>query len=166
VSACVNEEKRRAYPDFQKAMLPVLRLAPTGATTPSSRRPSVARVQADEQEATNCFRADGSGGYTTVSVGEDLPSEGWARRVPRPREVLHYDRGIELLKTKPAMIDMKLLEQFPEYIAFRDAQPKAREMGHRAISAGAQETPEELLEESYQELDAGCPKNCWRRSRM
>lgn len=62
-------------------------------------------------------------------------------------------RGREVLQRKPSRIDMKFLEQFPEYTAFAalsrtapEAEPSAPE------PLAATETPEELLDESYQEL--------------
>ncbi|WP_228558484.1 restriction endonuclease [Myxococcus sp. AB056] len=62
-------------------------------------------------------------------------------------------RGQEVLQRRPSRIDMKFLEQFPEYNAFAalrhdpaEAEPSAPEL------LSATETPEELLEESYQEL--------------
>ncbi len=52
------------------------------------------------------------------------------------------DRGEKVLKTSPASINMKFLEQFSEYVASRNKQ----ELAELPVSASQSETPEELIE--------------------
>jgi restriction system protein len=59
-------------------------------------------------------------------------------------------RGISLLKTKPQKIDVNLLNQYPEFVEFRTG-------ANTEAAAGpdlniVQQTPQELLESSYQTL--------------
>lgn len=75
----------------------------------------------------------------------------------------HYritDRGRQVLKSNPARVDMKFLEQFPEYIEFRDRKGKRRKPGGDGSPVVkperlSEQTPEEVLEEAYQEIRAG-----------
>jgi len=58
-------------------------------------------------------------------------------------------RGLELLAKNPDKIDMKLLEQFPEYQEFKKlkkSNKEEREEENRLLAAG---TPEELLKSGY-----------------
>ena len=61
-------------------------------------------------------------------------------------------RGQQILQSKPKRIDMKRLEQFPEYIEFRDKTGYSFEA--RGQCPGKVEferkTPEEALEDAYQ----------------
>lgn len=61
-------------------------------------------------------------------------------------------RGHEVLKKKPARVDMKYLEQFPEYVAFRDGSK--REGVTQELAKPTEATPEELLEAGYKQLRA------------
>ena len=62
------------------------------------------------------------------------------------------DRGLEVLSSKPASINMKFLEKFPEYISFRDNQ--AQELPKIVLTTAdlITDTPEELLEEAHIKL--------------
>ncbi len=57
------------------------------------------------------------------------------------------ERGREILKSSPSVINMKFLEQFPEYVAFRENldQPDAQQYVASPIP-DQNETPEELIE--------------------
>jgi restriction system protein len=87
---------------------------------------------------------------------------GWARtylakagliEMSRRSYYLITERGKGVLKNNPSRIDMKYLEQFPEYIQFRE-----REGGRRKIHETTEpieitgKTPEEILEDAYQEI--------------
>lgn len=58
------------------------------------------------------------------------------------------DRGIEALKENPTNIDAKFLEKFPEFIKFRSH----RKGGHDGNGNGEPKTPEEQLEDAYQNI--------------
>ena len=143
-------------PDFQSAMLPVLRLAQDGKD--HTLREAVEAIAVE-------FKA------TEEERNELLPSGrqrrlhnrvGWAKTYLQKAGLVEPNgrgrfritpRGREVLQRRPSRIDMKFLEQFPEYNAFAalkhespDAEPSAPE------PSAATETPEELLDESYQEL--------------
>lgn len=142
-----------AVPDFQSLMLPILVLAEDGSEHTNSETIEKLAVifQLTEQE-----------------LKEELPSGrqarfnnrvGWATTHLRKAGLLEStgrgkfritDRGRQILHSKPDEIDLKFLEQFPEFIAFRTS-PKQGE-SDEVVESVAEQTPEESLEASYQEL--------------
>ncbi|MBE9030864.1 restriction endonuclease [filamentous cyanobacterium LEGE 11480] len=65
------------------------------------------------------------------------------------------ERGVEVLAQKLSSLDSKFLQQYPEYLIFigrspRTNQPSNNDVGQASIS----QTPEEILQESYQALQA------------
>lgn len=88
---------------------------------------------------------------------------GWARTylaksllLEMPRRSYHKitSRGKDVLKSNPTRIDMKFLEQFPEYIEFRDGEGsrKKNQDAESTLSEANRKTPEEMLEDAYQEI--------------
>jgi restriction system protein len=143
-------------PDFQSAMLPVLRLAQDGKD--HMLREAVEAIAVE-------FKA------TEGERNELLPSGrqrrlhnrvGWAKTYLQKAGLVEPNgrgrfritsRGREVLQRKPSRIDMKFLEQFPEYNAFAALRHDEAEAETSAPELpSATETPEEILEESYQEL--------------
>ena len=59
-------------------------------------------------------------------------------------------RGHDILLKKPARIDVKFLKQFPEFIEFHQAERK--DGFDLDGEKGKPQTPEELLESSYQDV--------------
>jgi restriction system protein len=67
------------------------------------------------------------------------------------------DRGTTLLKTNPTKIDVALLNQYPEFLEFRErSKPTKTDSanGSEPEVTTAEQTPQELLESSYQALHA------------
>lgn len=64
------------------------------------------------------------------------------------------ERGKQVLAEKPARIDMKYLERFPEYLEFRDRDSGRRGgKGTKEPATGLDtKTPEEVLEDAYLEI--------------
>ena len=90
---------------------------------------------------------------------------GWARTYLAKSGLLEMSRrsyykitarGKEVLKSNPARIDMKYLEQFPEYVEFREREGTRRKIQENGIGdetqQAASKTPEEILEYAYQEI--------------
>ncbi|MBU8900839.1 restriction endonuclease [Corallococcus sp. M34] len=143
-------------PDFQSAMLPVLRLAQDGKdhTLREAAEAITVEFKATEEERNELLP---SGRQRRIHN-----RVGWAKTYLQKAGLLEPNgrgrfritsRGREVLQRRPSRIDMKFLEQFPEYNAFAalrhdadEAEPSAPEL------PSATETPEEILEESYQEL--------------
>jgi restriction system protein len=144
-------------PDFQSIMLPMLKIA------------------GDEQEHSIHEFIDQLAKVFTLSeqeLKEMLPSGkqttfynrvGWARTYLSKSGLLEMsrrsyyritERGQKVLKSNPPRIDMKFLEQFPEYIVFKEREtgrhrPQSVEQRDQDIET---KTPEEILEDAYQEI--------------
>lgn len=92
---------------------------------------------------------------------------GWARTYlkkaglledPRRGYAKITDRGLEILKTNPQKIDVKLLEQFPEFVEFRSL--KRHKNGTDIVDIKdetekiEEETPDEMMENGYKLINA------------
>ena len=88
---------------------------------------------------------------------------GWSRTHLKKAGLLEYpsraffqitSRGLELLKTKPEKITTSLLKQYPEYLEFVGITEIVSKQSDSVTETMAdnQQTPEELLEYSYQEI--------------
>ncbi len=143
-----------AIPDYQSIMLPLLRFATDG--NEHSLREAIEGLS--EQ-----FR------LTDAEKNELLPSGqqprfdnrvAWARSYMSKAALLestrrgHFritQRGREALSRNPSAINVKFLEQFPEFVKFRE---KHRDREETAEFTGTEtlQTPGELLETAYQKL--------------
>lgn len=108
---------------------------------------------------------------TPDEVAELLPSGryprfrqrvGWAKTYLNKAQLLEYgergsftiaDRGRALLAEQPERIDIRFLMRYPEFKAFREASRSSKESTvDDSPAAEAAQTPEELLEDSYERL--------------
>lgn len=138
-------------PDFQTIMLPLLRNAADG----KERTSAVAREELAKHFA-----------LTEAEKNEMLPSGRQARFANRVAWATHYllqagllcavrrgvhqitDRGREVLKNGPKRIDIKFLDQYPEFLEFRSKKTDEEETKPAEGSADTTEadTPEEAME--------------------
>jgi restriction system protein len=65
------------------------------------------------------------------------------------------ERGLALHRTNPNKINIKLLEQFPEFIEFRNVRKDNNEVQPLLIDEPEKQTPEEQLENAYKILADG-----------
>ncbi len=147
-----------AIPDFQSVMLPLLNFA------------------ADKQEHSLQDAVDSLAikfELTSEERQELLPSGkqtrfdnrvAWARSYFKQAGLVENtrrgffkisDRGLDLLKTNPKKINIKLLEQFPEFIEFRSVRKDINEVQPLLIDEPDKQTPEEQLENAYKILSDG-----------
>lgn len=148
-----------AVPDYQSVMLPLLQFA-------AERKEELSTDDAVEALASRL-------NLTDDDLKEMLPSGvqrtfvnrvGWAATYMKKAGLLEptrrgfyriTERGRELIKKKPAMINVKLLKQYPEFLEFQ--QLKGTRRGEKKNSAkdsldtGAV-TPSEALENAYENL--------------
>lgn len=108
---------------------------------------------------------------TTEEIAKLLPSGqqgvfknrvGWARTYLKQAGLLESpkrgvfritERGLALLSTAPERIDVKLLEQWPEFVAFQSrSKPSLKSEALETLSATPESTPEESIEAAYQSL--------------
>lgn len=145
-------------PDYQTLMLPVLKLASDEKEHKFS--------QAVEKLADQF-------NLTTEERNELLPSGGqavfnnrvgWARSYLKQAGLLESpkrgfftitQKGAELLNTKPEKIDISILEQYPEFIEFKNRKKEKSESEERIDATAEQEstlTPEDALAAAYKKL--------------
>ena len=144
-----------AIPDYQTCMLPLLRLLGDGQEH--------ALRDAEEALAAN-FK------LTETERAELLPSGqqgifknriGWARTYLKKAGLLEApkrgvfkitDRGTRTLASNPARIDGKYLEQFKEFMEFREAARTAACHAELPEALSPTATPEEVIELAHQGL--------------
>jgi restriction system protein len=146
-----------AVPDYQSVMLPLLRFA-------AAKGAEVSTAEAVDALAQGFHLTDDD-------LHELLPSGiqprffnrvGWAATFMKKAGLLeatrrgHFcitPRGQELLKTRPPAIDVKLLEQYPEFLEFQQLKGTRSAKHAPEVTAGpSMETPSEALETAYQNL--------------
>lgn len=157
-----------AIPDFQALMLPLLRFAEDGA-------------EHAIREAFDTLAKEFQ--LTQSDSSELLPSGrqaifhnrvGWAnsylkksRLLESPRRgiIQITERGMEVLRNNPVKIDIRFLEQFPEFLEFRGGpRPSNDFQPSQIINAPNSQTPEELLELSIQSLRLGLAQEILNRT--
>jgi restriction system protein len=148
-----------AIPDYQTCMLPFLRFLEDGKEH---------TLREAEDSLAEHF------GLSQIERAELLPSGqqgifknriGWARTYLKKSGLIEATkrgvfkitaRGTEILSNAPAKIDVKFLEQFPEFIEFRDASRTNVEPIETKADFASENTPistpEELIEIAHQSL--------------
>lgn len=143
-----------AIPDFQRLLLPLLRHCADGKE--HSKRDAVPAL-AQELHLTDDELAEL---LPTGRQGRFDNRVGWAKAHLKQAGLLEITgrgvfrispRGSQVLKENPALIDMKFLEQFPEYVAFRSGN-RQKDESPVPESINQEATPEELLEAGYRSL--------------
>lgn len=146
-----------AIPDYQSIMLPLLRLLADGQTRTSR---SCIDSLADHFSLTDEERREllPSGKQPTFDnrVGWAKTYMGKAGLLVAPKRG-HWcitDRGQEVLEQRPKSIDVPFLEQFDEFIEFRQLRRESTNLKERAKASNERsyETPEETLEQAHQSL--------------
>lgn len=144
-----------AIPTFQEITLPLLNLANDG---------QVRSLAAARKELAVHFK------LTVAEEAELLPSGrqgrfanrvAWAKVYLERARVLSSPgrgqfeitpRGREILTNPPAILDIKYMERFPEFLEFRS---KPQESAVTTVEVAESGTPEEALEAAYQTIRAG-----------
>lgn len=145
-------------PDFQTIMLPLLQIARDGKQH---------SLQSAIQDLAHYFQ------LTEEEQKELLPSGkqtifanrvGWSRTHLKKAGLLEYpsraffqitESGQEILSNNPGKITMNLLKKYPQYLEFLGTASKTQvsvSTSSSEDSLSSDQTPEELLEYSYQEL--------------
>lgn len=150
-----------AIPDYQSIMLPLLRLASDGAEHKSR---DAVEALALEFGITGAERAEMLPSGTAPLFDNRV---GWARTYLKQAGMIGSskrgifsitERGRALLQKSPAKIDVALLDQFPEFRAFRTRRreapngtesPASIQPDHEPRSA---QTPEDQLADAYRRL--------------
>lgn len=142
-----------AIPDFQTVMLPLL------ASLKDGEEHSLAEIR---ETLADHFSLSQDEREELLPSGNQAIFEnrvGWARTYLKNAALLHYvkrgvfqitERGKSVLSDPPERITVSYLEQFPEFIEFRDrSKTKSRTPKDKASS---ESTPDEIIEVAYSQL--------------
>lgn len=145
-----------AVPDFQTVMLPFLQTLEDGKELHFREiveRISVMLGLTDEDKVERI-----PSGLATLADNRI----GWARTYLKKAGLIetakraYYkisSRGLEVLKERPARVDIRFLARFPEFVAFRELRHPDSEKAD-TIAESASATPEEALDAAYSSLRA------------
>lgn len=147
-----------AIPDFQTLMLPVLHSAASSEVKISD----VVDLLADEFRLTPEERSEllPSGKQTTfanrVHWAKSYLGKAGLVELTRRAHFHITERGRKVLDNPPERIDIRFLEQFPEFVVFRDASSSdRRDNGPVAVEAVQTlgMTPDEMIRNAHGQLD-------------
>jgi restriction system protein len=164
-----------AIPDFQTLMRPLMVLLEDGQEWPArSIRDALAtqfELTPDELEER---LPSGRDSTFRNRVGWALTHIYQAGLVDRPRRAIYRlnDRGRKLLAVEPLRVDLRVLDQYEEFRAFRSQDPPSTDKGGPTPNATASladvttaGTPEERAEAAYRELRAALASDVLDRVR-
>jgi restriction system protein len=143
-------------PDFQTIMLPFLEFSSDGKMH--------SFVEATDALAKE-FKLTDAEIDTLIPSGQQRFANrvGWAKTHLKKAGLIDYpqrgyfqitQRGIDVLKETPKVIDMKFLMQFPEFLEFRKIH-QVDTGKEKVIEQSNQLPPEETIDVAYQEIRAG-----------
>lgn len=144
-----------AIPDYQTVMFPLLRLLE------DEKEHNIGEVVDSLVEKFNLSAEEsqqllGSGQQTVIRN-----RAGWARTYLKKAGLIASTRrgffritesGKKVLASKPERIDVKYLERFPEFVAFRELRHERSDEPAVTVSPSSDATPEEALDSAYQRL--------------
>lgn len=144
-----------AIPDYQTVMLPLLRFLKDGK---EHNIGDVVESLSAEFDLSTEERQQllGSGQQTVIRN-----RAGWARTYLKKAGLIAStrrgyfritERGLSALASKPERIDVKYLEQFPEFVAFRELRHERPDEVSVPVGASSDATPEEALDAAYGRL--------------
>ncbi|MDJ1182339.1 restriction endonuclease [Roseofilum casamattae] len=149
-------------PNFQRILLPLLQLA-------GDRQ--LHSIQEAIQHLVNIFQLTDEERKELLPSGKQAIFDnrvGWARTYLKKAGLLESParsffqittRGLDLLKTNPSEINIALLKKYPEFIEFKTGNSSKENYSYAhdfvseaELNNSSQQTPQEILEYSYQEL--------------
>jgi len=148
-----------AVPDFQSLMLPLLRISADGQEHSLAEARDVLATEfrlshADLEELLPSGRQ--SKFSNRVAWAKSYLQQAGLVVSPRRAHFQVSARGREILKAPPARIDIKFLEQYPEFVEFRTAKAEADDTsGPVPPGQPEPETPEEALEAAHLKMRTG-----------
>ena len=145
-----------AIPDYQSIMLPLLRLSSANPADDLSLQEAIS-VLAGEF---NLTEEDKSALLPSGRQATFVNRVGWAATYMKKAGLLEAtrrgffkisQRGLEVISQRPPAINVKFLNQFPEFIEFK-AMRSEKNGGDKDEDAADPRTPEESLEIEYQKI--------------
>ncbi|CAN1532979.1 Mrr Restriction endonuclease [Methylophilaceae bacterium] len=147
-----------AIPDFQSLMLPLLEAVKDGG---EHQTRNLVEMLAKKYQLTDDERSQLLPSGKSPTFDNRV---GWAKTYLKKAGLLEQQkrsfinitkRGLDVLAQTPAIINMKYLEQFPEYISFKENEQEKQSTKPEIIIDAYEDTPEELLEKSHQKIVNG-----------
>lgn len=146
-------------PDYQTVMLPLLNLAADGEEH---------RLRAAIEELADHFNLTEDERKELLSSGSQATFDnrvGWARTYMKKAGLLQSprrgffqitDQGMQALKQKPEMINVKFLEQYPEFLEFKTkSNTKSTVIETDTTVPTEERTPREVMEDAYVTIRSG-----------
>jgi restriction system protein len=144
-----------AIPGYQDFMLPLLQIAGDGKehSVQEAMAKLAQQMKISEEDQQVVLASGQTRFYNRVMWAETyLYQSGLIEKTGRARFRISQ-RGVEVLKSNPSRIDNKFLEQFPEYLAFKNR--KKEKLANTKDSTDTEDstiTPDEQLDVAYKEL--------------
>ncbi|HEY9076174.1 MAG TPA: restriction endonuclease [Anaerolineaceae bacterium] len=145
-------------PDFQTIMLPLLRCFDDGREHSTQELIDILAEQFSlTAEELNALLPSGKQTvfYNRVGWARTYLTKAGLLEMARRSYYTITERGRQVLGRNPSRIDVKFLEQFPEYVEFRERESGRRKSPKETISEVGEKTPEEILEDAYEEIKDG-----------
>src|SRR6266403_1686884 len=143
-------------PDYQTCMLHLLKLASDGAEhTLKDAVPALADIfHLTDTERTELLPSGQQAVFhNRVAWANTYLKKAELLRSPRRGVFTITDRGKSVLAKNPPKIDLKLLEQFPEFLAFKAKSKNSLEDDQvQSTAPAAIKTPLESLEVAYEKI--------------
>ncbi|HPW34674.1 MAG TPA: restriction endonuclease [Candidatus Paceibacterota bacterium] len=146
-----------AIPDYQMLMLPLLKSV---SDEQEHKTRDVADFLSDEFELTETERKELLPSGRQPIIDNRI---GWARTymlkagllsAPKRGYIRITDKGLEVLRQKPKRINIKFLEQFPEFIEFRTIKKEVSKETVKGDEDVEDVTPDELMDRGYNSINA------------
>jgi len=148
-----------AVPDFQSLMMPLLRIAQDGQehSLAEARDVLAAEFKLSDTDREEPLPSGRQSKFSNrVAWAKSYLQQAGLLLSPRRGHFQISDRGREALKSSPARIDIKFLEQYPEFVEFRSPKGDTAEVPSQIPSVQPEpETPEEALEVAHLKMRRG-----------
>lgn len=148
-----------SIPDYQTVMLPLLHLAADGQEH---------RFRDAIEELAVYFNLTATERKELLPSGSQATFDnrvGWARTYMKKAGLLESpkrgyfkitDRGMQALSTKPETINVKFLEQYPEFLEFKTKSNTKSTMAETDTTLPTEDrTPQEVIEDAYVTIRSG-----------
>ena len=139
-------------PDFQSIMLPLLKFAGDGKehTLREALDALAAQFKLTEEEIKQLLPSGTQETFSNrVAWSRSYMGKAGLLESPKRGVFVITQRGSQLLLEKPKALSVKVLERFPEFVAFRSIRHEKNKVEDQAEGLS---TPEETLETGYQRI--------------
>jgi restriction system protein len=152
------KEKSMPIPDYQKFMLPFLKFAADGKEHSLKEAYQVLSDQFGlTEDEKKIMLPSGMQSIVNNRIGWAKTYLKKSRLIESPKRGVFKitDRGIDVLKKNPSHINLDLLEQFPEFIEFKNFKNPEGQSEKTEVSTQTKiKNPEETIEDSFEEINS------------